>query len=114
MRCLPDTVQYRAVRKYSNVHIWHNDIVKVTFLLIGEEQIRHPHPVGFRESEILQPASVIIKLQSFIQPLLSERQLNTVLLQDKSTHETHAFIGSAINSHNQTVSTFEVVEVVKQ
>lgn len=44
---LPNTVQYGSVRENSDIDIRHNNVMRVAFLLVGEEKIRHPYPVCF-------------------------------------------------------------------
>jgi len=43
---LPNTIEHGAVREYPYVNIRHNNVVEVTFLLIGEKQVWHPHPLS--------------------------------------------------------------------
>lgn len=52
-RNLPNTVQDGTVWKYSDVNVRHDDVVEVAFLLVGEEQVRHPHSVRFSQSQVL-------------------------------------------------------------
>lgn len=52
-RNLPNTVQDGTVWKYSDVNVRHDDVVEVAFLLVGEEQVRHPHSVRFGQSQVL-------------------------------------------------------------
>jgi hypothetical protein len=43
---IPNTVEDGTIWKYSDVDVGHDDVVEVALLLIGEEEIRHPHAVG--------------------------------------------------------------------
>lgn len=80
--CVPYAVQNRSVGKYTYINIWHNNVVKMSLFLVGKEQIGHPDSVGIRQREILQSSSEIVELEPFVQPLLAERQLYAVLLQN--------------------------------
>lgn len=51
-----NAVQHRAVRKDPNVHVRHDDVVEVTLLLVGEEQIGHPHAVRLGQRQVFQTA----------------------------------------------------------
>lgn len=62
----PDTVQYWSVGEYSNVYIWHNDIVEVTLFFIREKQVRHPYSVGLCQGEVLESAPEIIEFEPLI------------------------------------------------
>lgn len=49
---LPNTIQNRSIRKYTNIHIRHNDIVKVTLLLVWEKQVGHPYSACIRKRQV--------------------------------------------------------------
>lgn len=56
--------------------------MEVALFFIGEEQVGHPDPVGLGQCQVFQLASKVVELKSLIEPLFSERQLYTVLLQE--------------------------------
>lgn len=49
-----DAVQDSPVRKDPDVHVGHDDIVKVAFLLVREEQVGHPNPVGLGQRQVFE------------------------------------------------------------
>ena len=51
---LPDAVEYFSVGEDANVDVWHYNVMKVTFTLVGEEEIGHPDFVRICQRQILQ------------------------------------------------------------
>jgi hypothetical protein len=51
----PYAVENGAVRKDAYVYVGHDDVVEMTLLLVGEEQIRHPDAISLRQSQVFQP-----------------------------------------------------------
>lgn len=49
-----DTVEDRAEGEYPDVDVRHDDVVEVSLLLVGEEQIRHPHSVCLGQRQVFQ------------------------------------------------------------
>jgi hypothetical protein len=49
----PDAVEDASVWEDADVDIGHDDVVKVSLSLVGEEQVGHPHFVGIRQRQIL-------------------------------------------------------------
>lgn len=53
-RVLPDTVQDVSVWEDSNVDIGYDDVMKMAFAFVGEEQIRHPDLIWIGKRQVLQ------------------------------------------------------------
>ena len=49
----PDAVEDTSVWEDADVDVGYDNVVKVPFSFVGEEQIRHPHFVGIRQRQIL-------------------------------------------------------------
>lgn len=43
LNIVPDTVEYFAVGEDSDVNVGHDNVVKMSFTLVGKEQIWHPY-----------------------------------------------------------------------
>lgn len=51
---LPDAVKNDPIRMYPDVEVGHDDVVKLTLLLVREEQVRHPNSGGVRQRQVAQ------------------------------------------------------------
>ena len=51
---LPDAVEDFAVGEDADVDVGDDDVVKVSFPFIGEEEIRHPDFIRIRQCQVLQ------------------------------------------------------------
>lgn len=58
---IPYAIEDRAIWKYAYVDIWHNDIMKVSFLFVREKQIGHPNPISLSKRKIFEPFSKIVE-----------------------------------------------------
>lgn len=50
------TVQYGTVGENSNVYIGHDDVVEMSLFLVRKEQVGHPNPASFGQSQIFKTA----------------------------------------------------------
>ena len=50
---LPDTIEYVAVWKDTDVNVWNQNIVESSFFFVTKECIRHPHFFGVCHCEVL-------------------------------------------------------------
>jgi len=50
---LPDAVEDVSIRKDANVDVGYDDVMKMSFSLVGEEEIGHPDLVGIRQCQVL-------------------------------------------------------------
>lgn len=69
----------------SQQNIRHDDLVKVTFLLVLKEEVRPPDLVRICEHEVPNLAVHVVKLETTVHPLLAESDLNRVFLAYKQT-----------------------------
>lgn len=69
--------------------------MKMPLLFVREEEIWHPHAIGLREREVLESTAEIVELESFVQPLLPESQLDAVLLKTAHAMRRHQFFHGA-------------------
>lgn len=63
--------------------------MKMSLLFVGEEEIRHPHTIGLCEREVLESTTEFVEFEAFVQPLLPEGQLDTVLLKTADALRWH-------------------------
>ena len=80
---LPYAVKDVAVGIDPDVKVGLNDFVKLAVFLVPEKCVWHPDLLGVCHGEVLDASVHVIESQPVVVPLLSERDLNTVLLKSK-------------------------------